>query len=51
MISDESDSNDPNTDTYEDLNGSTQDVEGNRDAEYASEMINDDKKFALINEE
>ena len=51
LVSDESDSNDPNIDTDEDSTGSTQDSEVNRDAEDAAGMIIDAKSVAPINEE
>ena len=51
MISDESNSNDPNIDIDEDSVGLTQDAEINRHAEYSSEMINDDESVSPINEE
>ena len=43
LIYDESDNNDPNSDTYEDSIGSTQYTERNRDAEDVSYTINENE--------
>ena len=51
LIYDESDNNDPNSDTYEDSIGSAQYTERNRDAEDVSYTINENESVLLINEE
>ena len=51
MISDESDSNDPNSDSYEESIVSKQDAEGNMDADDAAEIINDDYSVTSISKE
>ena len=51
MISDESDSNDTNSDTYEELLVSAQYAEVNRDAENATENLYYDESVSPINEE
>ena len=50
MVSDESDSNDPYSDTDRDSVASTQHTDGNIYAKDAEEAMNDDKKsFTYIN--
>ena len=52
MVSDESDSNDPNSGTEKYSVTLTQHIDGNRDDEDAAEVINDDNKSVTsINEE